>query len=71
MDKSKIEIFSARGVLKDKETVECEEAIYEEVLKLMKSYKKRKVPLIEVRAVIQCLIGSVNEAVLIYLKQKF
>jgi len=64
-----MKIFSKKGILKDKATIECEDDIYQGLLKLMKSYKERKIPLIEVRAAVQCIMGSVNEAVLIYLKQ--
>lgn len=63
-------LFSKKGFIKDKATIEAEQKIYDILSELIKSYKKRKIPLLEVRAVIQCLMGSTNEGIMIFLKVK-
>lgn len=66
MDKSKVSLFNKGGVISDPETIEVEQKIYDALAPLMLSFRKRKIPLVEVRAVIQCLLGTVNEGMVTY-----
>ena len=70
MDKSKVKsLFGRNGCIKDKHCVDSETEIYNILLRLMKDLKKRKVPLVEVRAIVQCLMGSVNESIVYFLQK--
>lgn len=70
MDKSKVKsLFNRNGCIKDKHCVDAETEIFNTLFRLMKDLKKRKIPLVEVRAIIQCFIGSVNESMIYFLQK--
>ncbi len=62
-------LFNKKGTISDKETIECEQKIYDALEVLIKSYKARKIPLVEVRAAVQCLMGTTNEAIVMFLRK--
>ena len=66
MDKNKVILFNKGGTITDPETIEAEQKIFDALAPLILSYRRRKIPLVEVRAVIQCLIGTVNEGMVTY-----